>query len=104
MDFSVREEISTPFEVDLTLATTDDEVEVIFDDVIGEIGLLTIFGLKTDSERYFHGIVNKFWQTGSTGDFFCTKPHWYRPSGCSPWRRTAASSRKRTSKELSRRF
>jgi len=73
VDFSVREEVSTPYEVDLTLATRDDEVEVSFDDVIGEIGLLTIYGLKTDSVRYVQGIVNKFWLTGSTGRFFLYK-------------------------------
>jgi type VI secretion system secreted protein VgrG len=73
VDFSAREEISTPFEVDLTLATRDDEEEVTFDDVVGEVGLLTIFGLTTDSERHFHGIVSRFWQTGSTGRFFLYK-------------------------------
>jgi len=73
VEFSAREGISTPFEVDLTLATREDEVEVTFDDVVGEVGLLTILGLTADSVRHIHGIVNRFWQTGSSGRFFLYK-------------------------------
>jgi type VI secretion system secreted protein VgrG len=64
VDFTAREEISTPFEVDLTLATEED---IDFDDVIGKEALLTILGEEID--RYFHGLVNQFTQTGSSGRF-----------------------------------
>ena len=64
IDFSAREEISYPYHVVLTLATEDD---IGFDDVIGKEALLTILGEDTD--RYFHGIINQFMQTGSRGRF-----------------------------------
>ncbi|MCP4349974.1 MAG: type VI secretion system tip protein VgrG [Desulfobacterales bacterium] len=60
VDFTIRERISSPYEVELTLAS---EEEVSFDDVIGKEGLLTILGEEAD--RYAHGIVNQFMQTGS---------------------------------------
>jgi len=67
-EFFAREEISTPFEVDLTLAI---EEEVKFEDVIQQEALLTILGFE--SERYFHGIINRFWLTGSVGRFLLYK-------------------------------
>ena len=41
VDFTAREEISSLYEVDLTLASKD---EINFDDVIGKDALLTILG------------------------------------------------------------
>jgi type VI secretion system secreted protein VgrG len=63
-EFSIREEISVPFGVDLTLASEDD---IQFDDVIAQEALLTILGFEED--RYVHGIVREFMQTGSRGRF-----------------------------------
>ncbi len=60
VEFTIRERISSPYEVELNLASED---EVSFDDVIGKEGLLTILGEEAD--RYAHGIVNQFMQTGS---------------------------------------
>jgi len=68
VEFSAREEISAPFEVDLTLAI---EEEIKFEDVIQQEALLTILGFE--SERYFHGIINKFWLAGSIGRFLLYK-------------------------------
>ena len=61
---TAREEISSPCEVDLSLVSED---EINFDDVIGKEALLTILGDEAD--RYFHGIINEFMQTGSSGRF-----------------------------------
>jgi type VI secretion system secreted protein VgrG len=63
--FKARERISTQFEANLSLAL---EEEVQFEEVIGKAGLLTIRG--EDEDRYMHGIVNRFVQTGMTGRFF----------------------------------
>jgi len=63
-EFTAREEISSPCEVDLSLVSED---EINFDDVIGKEALLTILGDEAD--RYFHGIINKYIQTGSRGRF-----------------------------------
>jgi type VI secretion system secreted protein VgrG len=63
-DFTAREEVSLPFEVDLTLVSED---EITFDDVIGKEAALTIAG--DESDRYFHGIINEFTQTGTSGRF-----------------------------------
>lgn len=63
-EFTAREKISSPFEVTLSLVSED---EIKFDDVIGKAALLTILG--DDEDRYFHGIINKFIQTGSRGRF-----------------------------------
>ena len=49
VDFTAREEISSPYEVDLTVASKD---EINFDDVIGKEALLTIIGYE--ASRYFH--------------------------------------------------
>jgi type VI secretion system secreted protein VgrG len=64
-EFKAREAISTQFEVNLLLAS---EEEVQFENTIGRTGLLTVRGM--DQDRYFHGIVNQFVQTGMTGRFF----------------------------------
>jgi len=63
--FVADERISSPYEVNLTLAS---EAEANFDDVIGKEALLTILGDQV--ERYFHGIINRFTQSGSTGRFY----------------------------------
>ncbi len=63
--FKAREKISDLFQIDLQLAT---EEEVDFPDVIGQAAIFTIEGIE--SERRFHGIVNRFAQTGSSGRFF----------------------------------
>lgn len=63
-EFTAREEISSPCEVNLSLVSED---EINFDDVIGKEAFLTILGDEAD--RYFHGIVNKFIQTGSRERF-----------------------------------
>jgi type VI secretion system secreted protein VgrG len=64
VEFSIREEVSVPFGLDLTLASEDD---IQFDDVIAQEALLTILGFEED--RYVHGIVREFMQTGSRGRF-----------------------------------
>jgi type VI secretion system secreted protein VgrG len=63
-DFTVREEVSSPFEADLTLVAED---EIGFDDVIGKEALLTIIGEEGD--RYFHGIINEFVLSGTSGEY-----------------------------------
>lgn len=65
VDFVAKERISIPFEVDLSLAS---EEEVKFDNVVGKSATLIIHGDPGD--RYFHGIVNKFIQTGTDGRFY----------------------------------
>jgi type VI secretion system secreted protein VgrG len=65
MDFTAREEISAPYEVDLSLASTD---EIKFDDVIGKEALLTI--VRDEADRYFNGIINEFTQSGAMGRFY----------------------------------
>lgn len=64
-ELTAREKISAIFEVDLTLATED---AILFEDVIGKTALLGIE--STDATRFFHGIVNRFIQTGMQGRFF----------------------------------
>lgn len=65
LDFTSSERISSPFEVNLSLASED---EINFDDVISKEALLTILGEEVD--RYLHGIICQFMQTGSRGRFF----------------------------------
>ena len=66
LEFTLVEEISAPFELNLQLAVKD---EVKFDDVIGNEAVLSI---SCDNEifRYVHGICNRFSQTGGVGDFY----------------------------------
>ena len=63
--FAAHERISSPYEVNLTLAS---EYEVNFDDVIGRQALLKILG--NEVARYFHGIINMFTLSGMTGRFY----------------------------------
>lgn len=65
IDFTAYENISSPFEVNLNLASED---EIKFDDVVGKEALLTIS--SEEGDRYFHGIICQFMQTGSKGRFF----------------------------------
>jgi type VI secretion system secreted protein VgrG len=60
--FRVEEQVSAPFSADLKLASEDP---VRFDDMVGEIGLLTME--SGDSDRYLHGIVSRFVQSGVDG-------------------------------------
>lgn len=62
MEFSVREKISAPFEVNLSLAS---EAEISFDDAIAKEARLSILG--KEGNRHFHGIINHFMQTGVKG-------------------------------------
>ncbi len=62
LEFTVTERISHPFDVDLSLVSED---EVDFDAVIGKEALLTVRGEEQD--RYFHGVVTLFRQTGRRG-------------------------------------
>lgn len=66
--FHVREQISRPFLVNLDLAS---ESEIAFDAVIGKTALLTIE--SSDNDRYFHGIISDFSQSGSRGRFLLYK-------------------------------
>jgi type VI secretion system secreted protein VgrG len=59
VDFEIDESISSPFEAVLTLAS---EEEVPPDGAIDQEALLTI--LSEEADRYLHGIVNTFVQTG----------------------------------------
>ena len=68
VDFSAREALSEPYEVMLTLASKD---EIPIDDMIQKEALLTIYG--SESERYFHGMVNSFRMAGSSGRFMLYK-------------------------------
>ena len=63
-DFTAHEKISSPYEVNLNLASED---EINFDDVIGKEAFLRI--VSDEADRYFHGIINQFMQTGSRGRF-----------------------------------
>ena len=60
LEFSLRERISSPFELELTLASED---EIDFQDVLLNEGLFAILG--KDTNRYVHGVVNRFSQTGT---------------------------------------
>jgi type VI secretion system secreted protein VgrG len=64
-EFSVREHVSRPFEVKLTLAA---EEELDPEALLGKEGLLTVAGEEAD--RHFHGIVTRFEQTGASGRFY----------------------------------
>ncbi len=65
VDFTAKERISSPFEVNVSLAS---EEEIEFDNVVGKEAVLTILGEEAD--RYLHGIINWFKHTGSKGRFF----------------------------------
>ena len=64
VSFNVQEQISSPFEIDITVATQD---EVVLEHLLDRSGLLTIrYGL---SERYFHGVVKECTCFGDNGDY-----------------------------------
>lgn len=64
VSFSVEEQISSPFEIDITVATLD---EVVLEDLLDKEGLLTIdYGT---SRRCFHGIVRACTCIGDNGDY-----------------------------------
>lgn len=60
IDFTVKEKISGPFEIEIYCAYNE---EIAFDDVIGKEAFLTLTG--GPSERHFHGIINQFMHVGS---------------------------------------
>jgi len=64
VDFTATEAISSPYRVELTLASED---ELGFDAALGKAALLTI--ASPDADRYFHGIINQFTQLGISGRF-----------------------------------
>jgi type VI secretion system secreted protein VgrG len=64
-DFSVREHISRPFEIRLTLAA---EEELSPQALLGEEAVLTVAGEA--GERYFHGVIIEVEQSGASGRFF----------------------------------
>src|SRR4030042_1948603 len=64
VDFTAKERISSPFEVNVSLAS---EEEIEFDNVVGKEAVVTILGEEAD--RYLHGIINWFKHTGSKGRF-----------------------------------
>ncbi|MBN1850089.1 MAG: type VI secretion system tip protein VgrG [Deltaproteobacteria bacterium] len=67
VEFTVHEWISSPYMVNLKLATT---VEADFKNVVAKEAVLTIWGNDQSEERYFHGIINQFVKTGNKGRFF----------------------------------
>ena len=73
VEFTLRERISSPFELDLTLASKE---EVHFDDVIGKEALFTV--REEESHRYVHGMANRFEQTGTVRMASETRFHLYR--------------------------
>ncbi|MCP3677724.1 MAG: type VI secretion system tip protein VgrG, partial [Deltaproteobacteria bacterium] len=65
VEFSIQEEVSSPFTAFLTVASED---EIGFDDVIGREALLTLRG--DQQNRFLHGIIYEFMLTGSRGRFY----------------------------------
>lgn len=65
VDLTVREAVSSPFEAQLRLASQD---EIGFDDTVGKQALLTFY--SGDTDRYLHGIVDRFIQNGMDGRFY----------------------------------
>ena len=68
IDFSSRERISVPYEVELSLACED---EVAFDDVMGKEAVLTVLG--DDRERFIHGVLKRFVHSEKSGRFHVYK-------------------------------
>jgi type VI secretion system secreted protein VgrG len=64
ISFNVQEHISSPFEIDVTVATQN---EVILADFLDKAGLLTI--VDGTSKRYFHGIVKECTSLGDNDDY-----------------------------------
>ncbi|MCX8117640.1 MAG: type VI secretion system tip protein VgrG [Desulfobacterota bacterium] len=65
LEFTLTESLSSPFELDLSLASED---EIKFEEVVGKEALLTLLGEEKD--RYCHGIINRFSFRGSKGRFY----------------------------------
>lgn len=63
VEFSAAEYMSSPFEVDLVLATRE---EISFAEVVNLPALLTVS--KTDGPRYFHGMIDRFAYAGKAED------------------------------------
>ncbi len=70
MEFSAHEWISTPYEVNLSLAEKNG---VAFSDAIGKEALLEIYDKQGKKIRFFHGILSQFVKTGKKGDFYLYK-------------------------------
>ena len=64
VDFMAYETISSPYEVNLSLASED---EVNFDDVMAQDGTFRIIG--DDGDHYFNGEINEFAHIGMRGRF-----------------------------------
>jgi len=64
VDFTATEAISSPYRVELTLASED---ELGFDAALGKAALLILTSPVAD--RYFHGIIIQFTQLGISGRF-----------------------------------
>ncbi len=64
LEFEMREEIFTPYNLDLVIVT---EKELELDQITGKDGELTIFG--DDNERTISGIIRKFEIKGTKGRF-----------------------------------
>jgi type VI secretion system secreted protein VgrG len=64
VSFDVEEQISSPFEIDLTVATQD---EVVLEDLLDKKGLLTV--ICGSSKRYFHGVVRECTCLGDNGGY-----------------------------------
>jgi len=65
VSFSAHEEISTPFNISLDIASND---KVPFDKVMGKEALLTIASAEA-GPRYFHGVIKTFRRAGSQGKY-----------------------------------
>jgi len=70
VSFNVEEQISNPYEIDITLAT---QHEVLLEDFLDKKGLLTIVCGAT--RRYFHGIVRECICLGDNGDYTILHVH-----------------------------
>ncbi len=63
LEFSLRERMSSPFE--LTLMLVSEEENVPFDDIVGQESLLKILDEKArDTARFVHGVIRRFENTG----------------------------------------
>jgi type VI secretion system secreted protein VgrG len=63
LEFSLRERMSSPFELTLMLVSEDGNIP--FDDIVGQESLLKILDEKTrDPARFVHGVVRRFENTG----------------------------------------
>lgn len=68
IEFVAYEGMSSCFQIQLSLVSKE---EINFDEVISKKAVLTVLGDRFD--RYFHGIINEFMQTGSRGHFYLYK-------------------------------